>query len=451
MPQQTEAFRFIKAHKGQAGLFMACGTGKTLVAIRYAKKHLPALIICRRDDYLTWEQELELEGINPHHIRFIESSKDFPFSDIGHWNIITYDLAKNHTRKIKRTPFQTAIADESHMIKRWKARRTKAIIRCTRHIPSRIPMTGTAITNDPGDVFTQCLFADDGRTFGRSFWSFRNHYYIQSGPGWYLKHNAKQKIISKLRRMAYYVHEDDVLKLPPIRRLIKSAPMSGQQKRQYDKILNNWEIQLAGREIIEIDHVVAQLTKLRQVSSGFIYDKNHKAVWFKSYKLKLLIDLLKDPDYLANKKKVVIWCAHTAEICMLVAIAATLKMRAVAFMGGSRKRKDEARRKFQKDKTVRLFIGQVDSGVGMNELVVSDTAVYFSNSFKVVSRQQSMRRIRRKGSQIHKTITYWDLVTEGSYDEVVLKSLKNNISVANYILSRIREGHPIQSILSTRF
>lgn len=451
MPQQTEALRFIKAHEGQAGLFMACGTGKTLVAIRYGKRHLPALILCRRDDFMTWKQELEEERINPHHIRFIESSKDSPFSDVERWTIMTYDLAKKFTRKIRHTPFQTAIADESHMIKRWKAQRTKAIIRCTRHIPSRIPMTGTAITNDPGDVFTQCLFADDGRTFGRSYWSFRNHYYIQSGPGWYLKHNAKKKIISKLRGMAYYVHEDDVLKLPPIRRLIKSAPMGGQQKRQYDKVLNSWEIQLAGREVIEIDHVVTQLTKLRQISSGFIYDENHEAVWFKCYKLKLLISLLKDPDYLADKKKIVIWCAHTAEICMLVAVAATLKMGAVAFTGGSRRRKDEARRRFRDDKTVKLFIGQVDSGVGMNELVVSDTAIYYSNSFRVVSRKQSEMRIRRKGSERHRVITYWDLVTENSADEHILKALKENISVANYILSRIREGQPIQSILSTRF
>lgn len=446
MAHQIEALKFIESHRGQAGLFAACGTGKTAVTIRYGKGHLPALVLCRRDDFMTWKQELEEERVNPHHIRFIESGQDS--FDIQRWTIITYDLAKKFTRKIKRTPFQTAIADESHMIKRWKARRTKAIIRCTRHIPSRIPMTGTAITNNPGDVFTQCLFADNGRTFGRSYWSFRNRYYIQSGPGWYLKHNAKQKIISRLRGIAYYVHEDDVLKLPPIRRLIKSAPMSGQQKRQYDKILNNWEIQLAGRETVEIDHVITQLTKLRQVSSGFIYDKNHEAVWFKSYKLKLLIDLLKDPDYLADKKKVVIWCAHTAEICMLVAVAATLKMGAVAFVGGSRKRKDEARKRFRDDSTVKLFIGQVDSGIGMNELVVSDTAVYYSNSFRVVSRKQSEMRIRRKGSERHRVITYWDLVTENSADEHVLKALKGNISIADYILSRIREGQEISQILT---
>lgn len=447
MLQQTEALRFLEAHRGQAGLFMACGTGKTLVAIRYGKKHLPALILCRRDDFMTWRDELEEEKVNSRHIRFIESSKDFPFSDLGRWNIITYDLAKKHTKKIRSIPFQIAVADESHMIKRWKTRRTKAIVRCTRHIPSRIPMTGTPITNDPEDVFSQCLFADNGKAFGNNYWSFRNHYYIKSGPGWYLKHNAKQKIITRLRGMAYYVHEDDVLKLPPVRRLIKSAPMSGQQKRQYDKILNDWEIQLTGRETIEIDQVITQLTKLRQVASGFVYDQNHQAIWFKSYKLKLLIDLLKDSDYLANKKKVVVWCAHTAEICMLVAVAATLKIGAVAFMGNNRKRKDEARRKFQNNKSIRLFIGQVDSGVGMNELAVADTAVYYSNSFRVVSRKQSEMRIRRKGSEKHKVITYWDLVTENSVDERILKSLKSNISVANYILSRIREGHGISQIL----
>lgn len=451
MPHQRTALQFLRNHKGLGVLFMACGVGKTLVAIRYARQHLPALVICRRDDFLTWRQELALEGVSQKDVFFIESG-DQELLPNPIWTIITYDLIRNKriATYIKSQLWQIVIVDESHMIKRWQAQRTKTVIRATRHIPRRIPMTGTPITNDPGDVFPQCLFVDNGKLFGPSYWKFRLAYYIHSGPGWYLKHKAKDRIQQKLKSIAFYVHEDDVLTLPPKRHLIKSVPMTGMQRRHYKKILEDWEMELQG-QVIELNQVVVQLTKLRQVASGFLYGPDHKPVWLKCSKLKLLIELLKSPDYLANKPKVVIWCSHTAEILQIVAVAAMLKLGAVAFVGGNRKKKDEARLKFRDDPSVKLFIGQVDSGMGMNELVVSDTAVYYSNSFKVVSRQQSMRRIRREGSQIHRHITYWDLISENSVDEHILKSLHSSMSLADYILSKLREGVPISRILTRGF
>ncbi len=448
MPHQKEALNFLKTHRGQACLFLACGTGKTLVAIKYAQQHLPVLIICRRDDFLTWQQELTLENISKKDIFFIESSKQVLLPK-PKWVIITYDLIRNKriAMYIKSRQWQIVIADESHSIKRWKALRTKKVIKITRHISRRIVMTGTPITNDPGDVFTQCLFVDEGKLFGSSYWSFRNTYYIQSGPGWYLRHNSKKRIISKLKSLAFHVREDDVLTLPPIRRLIKAVPMSGQQRRYYKKIIEDWEIQLPKQEIIELNQVIAQLTKLRQVASGFIYDKNHKPVWLKAPKLKLLKELLISENYLAHKPKIVIWCSHTAEIIAIAQLAQKLSIGIVTFYGSKRKDKDEARKRFYKNKHIKLFIGQSDSGIGMNELVVADTAIYYSNSFKVVSRQQSEARIRRRGSEAHKIITYWDLISENSIDEHILKSLRSHISLANYILSKIREGGSISRIL----
>lgn len=427
---------------------MACGVGKTLVAIKYAQQYLPVLVVCRRDDFFTWQQELALEDIPEDKIFFIESGNQELLPNPV-WAIVTYDLVKNKriATYIKSRPWQTIIADESHMIKRWQAQRTKAVIRATQHIFNRIAMTGTPITNDPGDVFTQCLFIDNGNLFGPSYWAFRNTYYTQSGPGWYMKYNSKKRIINKLQSIAFHVHEDDVLQLPPVRRLIKAVPMSGQQRKYYKKILEDWEMQLPNQEVVELNYVVSQLTKLRQVSSGFLYGENHKPVWFKSPKLKLLEELLISPDYLANKTKIVIWCAHTAEIERIAQLAAELNIRAVTFTGNNRRKKNEARRKFYENKQIKLFIGQVDSGLGMNELVISDTAIYFSNSFRVVSRKQSEMRICRKGSEIHKNITYWDLISENSIDEHIFESLKSSISIADYILRKIQEGQSISRIL----
>jgi len=271
---------------------------------------------------------------------------------------------------------------------------------------------------------------------------------VQSGPGWYLRHDSKERIIDKLKSIAFYVKEDDVLTLPPVRRLVKAAPMSGQQRRYYKGVLEDWEIQLPSRRIVELNEVITQLAKLRQIASGFIYDQNHQAIWLKSPKLRLLSRLLTDKDYLAAKPKVVIWSSHTAEIYKIKELACNLGLGAVTFAGSKRKEKDRARKRFQGEASVKLFIGQVDSGVGMNELTVSDTAVYYSNSLKVVSRQQSERRVRRKGSERHKTITYWDLVSERSVDEHILKSLSQQISLADYILSRIQEGQPISTLFN---
>lgn len=452
MDHQKKAIEFIKTKQGKAGLFLAIGTGKTLTAIRYAQEevlpsYMPKLVVCRRDDFLTWEQELRLEGYRPSAIKLIQSSED-SMRAVKHWNLITYDLVKVFKRQIKGIDFGIVFADESHKIKRWKAKRTKDLISCTRHIPKRIAMTGTPITNQPRDVFSQCLFIDDGKLFGTSDWKFRLKYYLQSGPGWYLRHNAKDAIQNKLKRIAYYVDQDDVLNLPPIRRVMKAVPMSGMQKRYYNQVLEDWELEIEKGQIQDIDYVIVQLSKLRQISSGFFYKPDHTPVYLKSYKLKLLIELLKDPDYLANKLKLVIWCAHTAEIELLTVVAAKLGWNPVAFTGSNRKVKNEARRRFRDDKNVRLFIGQVDMGVGMNELIGSDTALYYSNSFKVEARLHSEGRTRRKGSEHHRQITYWDLVTENSTDLRVLKAVRHNISVANYILSGLREGKQITRILN---
>ena len=453
MPHQQAALQFLEQHNGQAALFLDCGTGKTLVAIHYVMQHnlLPALVICRRDDYYTWQQELALEQVSARNLQLITSGTqelqpNYP------WTLVTYDLVRNkriYTYIRSCPPYKIVIADESHSIKRWRAQRTKAVIGATRHIPRRVAMTGTPITNDPGDVFTQCLFVDDGKTFGSNYWSFRNTYYVQSGPGWYLRHSAKQHIIQKLSNVAFHVDADDVLTLPPVRHFIKAVPMSGQQRRHYSKILKEWEVQLPNAEVIELNQVIAQLTKLRQVSSGFMYDKQHKSIWLKSPKLKLLKELLTSEDYFANKSKVVIWCSHTAEIYHIYELVTDeLGKQAVVFTGSqSSKARSQARKRFYKDKNISYFIGQSDSGVGMNELAVADTAIYFSNSFKVVSRQQSEARIRRRGSEKHKVITYVDLVCEKSIDEHILKSLQSHRDIADYILSKIRERVTVSQIL----
>ncbi|KKL54058.1 hypothetical protein LCGC14_2269200, partial [marine sediment metagenome] len=272
-------------------------------------------------------------------------------------------------------------------------------------------------------------------------------YYLRVDKGWYIRRGAKKQIVDRLAKLAYYVHEDDVLKLPPIRHYVKACPMTGVQRRMYEKVLTEWEVQLRNGDTFDVDHTIVQLSKLKQIASGFIYDQEKKAHYIKSRKLKLLMSLLHDNDELGRKKKVVVWASHTAEIEAILCEAKKQGIRSVGFYGSNRRKKLEARKRFRDYADIRLFVGQVDSGVGMNELIVADTAVYYSNSFKVVSRQQSLRRIRRKGTRA-KVITYIDLVTEKTVDRHVLQSVETKMALASFILDAIKRGVPIRSLLT---
>lgn len=441
---QRLARGFLSRKKGKAGLFLAPGTGKTATAINYAQCHSPRLVICRRDDFLTWQLQLAEDGFIGKDMFLIDSGKvKLPGSPYP-WNLITYDLVKNKRIRqwIQRNNFAIVFADESHLIKHWRSKRTKAVVRSTRHIPRRVPMTGSAIGNTVKDVFSQCLFIDDGKTFGKKEWFFLLKYFIREGKAWYPKRNSKAEVIRKLKKIAVYVDEDDVLKLPPKYTTTKGAPMYGKQRRLYEQVINDWEVQV-NEGLVEINQVIVQLSKLRQIASGFLYDEDHNAHWMKCGKLDLLQKLVKDPDALGNKPKIVIWCAHTAEIEKIHEL-----LGGVMFRGSKRKEKEAARMIFKNDPKCQFFIGQVDSGVGMNELIVADTAIYYGNSMKVNSKQQSMRRNRRRGSEVHDRIDYYELVTEGSIDVKLMGDVRSKMSVANEILDGIKSGASIRQLLA---
>jgi len=100
--------------------------------------------------------------------------------------------------------------------------------------------------------------------------------------------------------------------------------------------------------------------------------------------------------------------------------------------------KEGRRIAFRDIEKYKFFICQEDCGIGMNELVVADTAIYYSNSIKLESRLQSMKRTRRIGSEQHKQITYMDIVAKGTYDEDILEALNNNQEVLEFIMDKKR-------------
>ena len=180
--------------------FMEMGTGKTKVlidnlAMLYDKgKVNAALIIAPKGVVKTWYEQ-ELPTHLPDHIQNVtvlwqpnitkkyQENLDSLF-ELGHdLHIMVMNVEALSTEKGVKfankflNAHTTLMAiDESTTIKTPTAKRTKNIINLGRFAKYRRIMTGSPITKNPLDLYSQCEFLDPWLLNFQSFYAFRNRY-----------------------------------------------------------------------------------------------------------------------------------------------------------------------------------------------------------------------------------------------------------------------------------
>lgn len=446
-PYQEHALRFIDQQLQRTpgcGVFMDPGTGKTIVAIRAFGPLNRVLIVCRRDDYLTWRLELIGDGYDPP--GEMHTSAD-PIPDTG-WVIVSYDIAKQRVPDLKEAGFDGLIFDEGHYLRGPTTARTKAMHRLAMAIPNRLLLTATPYGNDLDDMWGEAFVIDEGHALGRTFWAYRNRWKIKSGPGWYDRRGAREEIINRLKRLAFSIPADEVLSLPRRRYQLRGFPMSASQRKHYRSVMDDWEYTLnTTPHAVELDLVLQQHTTARQIAAGFIYDyvvtpegkrKTGPPRWLKCPKWDGFTKWL-GQRVMTTDGKTVVWAAHRAE-CARIAqhIRHAHPDVGVATLDGTGRRRERERVRFRDDPTCRVFMANPDRGAGMNELVVADTAAYYSNSRKAISRIQSETRTRRSGSEQHDRIDYVDFVTEDTIDIDIRESVRANMDYSEYLAQRLK-------------
>ena len=182
--------------------FMEMGTGKTKVlidnmAMLYDKGKIDgALIIAPKGVIKTWYEQ-ELPTHLPNHIENVtvlwqpnitkkqEEKLESLFEVETALHILVMNVEAFSTDKgvkfaskfLNSHKVLMAI-DESTTIKTPKAKRTKNIIDLGKYAKYRRIMTGSPVTKNPLDLFTQCYFLDPYLLDQASYYSFRNKYAI---------------------------------------------------------------------------------------------------------------------------------------------------------------------------------------------------------------------------------------------------------------------------------
>jgi SNF2 family DNA or RNA helicase len=440
--------------------FMEMGTGKTKVlidnmAMLYDKGKIDgALIIAPKGVIGTWyNQELPAHLVD--HIENVtvlwqanitksQSRKLGTLFKTGEelhiliMNVEAFSTQKGtqFAQKFMLAHKTLMVIDESTTIKNPKAKRTKNIIQLADRSQYRRILTGSPVTKNPLDLFTQCYFLDPYHLDHQSYYSFRTRYAIMktayiAGRSIQLVAGFKHldELAEKLKPFSYRVLKQDCLDLPDKIYMKRVISLTEEQQKVYKQMREEALATLNGKTVTTMI-ALTQLMRLHQITCGHFVADDGTTQKIKSNRLNELMDILDEVE-----GKAIIWAHYQYDVKSIVKAITKVHgpCSVVDYYGLTpQDQRDKNREAFQNDSKVRYLVGTPATGGYGITLTAANTVIYYSNGYDLEKRLQSEDRAHRIGQ--HKPVTYVDILAEETVDEKIVKSLRKKINIASQVL-----------------
>ena len=440
--------------------FMEMGTGKTKVlidnlAMLYDKGKVDgALIIAPKGVIKTWyEQEIPTHLVD--HINCIpvlwqpnitkryeeainklfETGTDLHILIMNVEALSTDKGVKYATRFLNSHKTLMAI-DESTTIKTPTAKRTRNIIDLGQMAKYRRIMTGSPVTKNPLDLYTQCYFLDPFHLDHSSYYSFRNRYAVMKTMhvrGRSIQVVDKFKNLGELsetvKTFSDRVLKEDCLDLPPKNFTKRHIILTADQRKIYDQMKKAAMAVLNGKVTTTMT-VLTQLMRLHQITCGHFTADDGSVQLIPNNRITELMNILEETE-----GKAIIWANYQRDVNQIIQniVKEHGPGSVVDYYGltPQDERQDNIR-KFQTDPECRFLIGTPQTGGYGITLTQANTVIYYSNGYDLEKRLQSEDRAHRIGQK--KNVTYIDLICEDTVDEKIVEALRKKINIASEVL-----------------
>jgi len=447
-------------NKETYGYFMEMGTGKTKVlidnmAMLYDKGKINgALIIAPKGVVKTWHEQ-ELPTHLPDHIENVttlwqpnitkkQETKLNNLFDLGtdlHIFIMNVEALSTNkgvkfAEKFLRSHRTLMALDESTTIKNPSAKRTKNVLALAPMAKYRRILTGSPVTKNPLDLYTQCEFLDPFLLNFNSWYAFRNRYAIMKtihvrGRSIQTVHKFQNlgELSDRLKGFSYRVLKEDCLDLPEKIYMKRHVALTKEQENLYEQMRKTAIANLNGKVTSTVT-VLTQLMRLQQITCGHFVADDGTVQTIKNNRLDELMDVLEETE-----NKAIIWAYWQRDVQDIRdAIEKKYGPRSVVDYYGltpQDERQDNIRR-FQNDNECRFLIGTPSTGGYGITLTEANTVIYYSNGYDLEKRLQSEDRAHRIGQK--KNVTYIDLIAEDTVDEKIVRSLRKKINIASEVM-----------------
>ena len=482
-PVQIAALEFAAGKPG-VGWFLEQGLGKTLTALTefdgLVKRNEAdrMIVICPNTFKKGWHDEIVKHGFDfdVHVFRSAKRPDASEFCGRSHFDtherfhppvmIVNYEAVRLKTVlsgliKWARRGKTYLVIDESIQIKGNKSTQTKAVhglaawslytseLLNVRYV--RI-LTGRPQTQGPQDLWGQLRAIGVFRH--KNYYAFRGDYCVMGG--W----KAKQVVSAKNQtQLAAYMapvvfqakKKDWLPSLPDKRMTIRDYEMSGEQKRQYKSMEEEFLLEIEN-DTVTVDVAIAKWAKLAQIQTGFIYDEQGVARELvdpsENPRLNLLLQIL---DEEVQGKTVVVY-RHRA---MLPVLIKALAQYDPAWIKGGMKpdEVEEQKTRFNNDSNCRIILAQCDAARYGHTFLSSGgrdedrcrTMIFFENSYSADASDQIEDRIHRRG-QTGEYVLYIDL-SGSELDRRIVRALQIKDALYKSVFRNLKTAEPVREVV----
>ena len=328
------------------------------------------------------------------------------------------------------------VIDESTTIKNPNAKRTKNILNLSIRAKYRRIMTGSPVTKNPLDLYSQCKFLSHWHLDFESYYAFRARYAVMktaniAGRQIQLVHGFKNlnELSDKLKPFSYRVLKEDCLDLPDKIFLKREISLSSDQRKLYEQMKKEALAVLNGKQVTTVN-ALTQLMRLHQITCGHFTADDGTTQRISNNRIGELMDILEETE-----GKAIIWAHYQWDIKDIIKeINKVYGPGSVVDYYGLTPQ-DERQpniKKFQSDPKCRFLVGTPSTGGYGITLTAANTVIYYSNGYDLEKRLQSEDRAHRIGQK--KAVTYVDINAQDTVDEKIVKSLRKKINIASEVL-----------------
>jgi SNF2 family DNA or RNA helicase len=346
---------------------------------------------------------------------------------------------------LKRGPNVTAI-DESTIIK-GDSKRTKFVLdNVAPNTTYRRILSGLPTPKDPLDLFFQFWFLDWKILGHRSFYSFRARYAVMKRievdskkldkNGKIIKRpvdivvNVKNvdELYGRIEPYSSRVRLEDCYDMPESVWMFRYVEMTPEQKRLYNEMKKEATTEFNG-SYASATNIVSRLIRMHQILCGHIVDEEGQIHPVPENRTDELFGILDDYD-----GKAIIWVAYDYDVRR---VSEALKKRygpnsVARFWGGNRATREGEELVFQTNPECRFMIATPAAGGRGRMWAMANLVIYYSSDPNLEYRSQSEERPKGVGKTDY--ITYIDLCTRGTVDELFINTLRKKMDLASVVM-----------------
>jgi SNF2 family DNA or RNA helicase len=345
---------------------------------------------------------------------------------------------------LKLNPDSFVAVDESTTIKNRQAQRTKNIIKLGKQAKYKRILTGSPITKNPMDLFSQCAFLNSSILGFDSYYAFQGRYAVVTQRKFGARsfqqitgYRNLEELNCKIEKHSHRVLKEDCLDLPDKIYMQRQVTLTSEQENAYKQMKEYALAMLDRGELATTQSVLTQILRLQEICCGHLRTDDGEIQPLASNRMNEMLDVIGEMI-----GKVIIWASYVYDIEQIQETLAG-KFGAesvVTFYGATpQDERDNIVATFQDpDSPVRFFVANPRTGGFGLTLTAATTVLYYNNSYDLEIRLQSEDRAHRITQNHH--VLYVDLVSPNTVDEKIIKALKSKINIAQQVLGEEAKG-----------